>query len=162
MGRKVWRSAAFAVVAMTMTMTVSCGWAAGIHAAEVPADQVEGRWVNEAGTSLTFRADHTFTSVHFDHYPVASDCSAPSALSSGRWAFYAPAETGGSRTPDETAARGSTLALTFATDGCTVDAYLFGDEGDPGMCPTDDPDDGCPATGYLNRTNQANKALGVG
>jgi hypothetical protein len=140
-----------------VALTVSCGWAAAIYAAEIPADQVEGLWTSEAGTSLTFREDHTFTSEHFDELPVASGCSDPSALSSGRWAFYAPAETGEISTADESATRGTVLSLTFSSPDCTVDAYLFGDEDDPAMCPTADPDDGCPTTGYLSRTNQAEK-----
>ncbi|WP_309055320.1 hypothetical protein [Streptomyces sp.] len=138
-----------------MALTVSCGWAAAIHAAEIPADQVEGQWTSEAGTILTFHKDHTFTSEHFDELPVASDCRNPSALSSGRWAFYAPAESGKISTADETATRGTVLSLTFSSNDCTVDTYLFGDEDDPAMCPTDDPDAGCPASGYLHRDNQA-------
>lgn len=66
------------------------------------------------GTSLTFHADHTFTSEHFDELPVASRCSDPSALSSGRWAFYVPAE--GECTADETATRGSVLSLAFSAN----------------------------------------------
>lgn len=155
MGGQVWRSVALTVAAVALT--VSCGWAAAIYAAEIPAGQVEGLWTSEAGTSLTFREDHTFTSEHFDRVSVASDCSDPSALSSGRWAFYAPAETGEISTADESATRGTVLSLTFSATDCAVDVYLFGDEDDPVMCPTDEPDDGCPTTGYLSRTSQAEK-----
>ncbi|MEU0601989.1 hypothetical protein ABZ484_27675 [Streptomyces sp. NPDC006393] len=157
MGRQVWWSVAF--TAVTMALTMSCGWAAAIYAAEIPAGRLEGRWTSEAGTSLTFRPDHTFTSEHFDKLPVASRCNAPAALSSGRWAFYGPSDTDKSYTADEAVTHGSVLSLTFSTGDCTVDAYLFGDEDDPAMCPTDDPDDGCPATGYLDRTEQADEPL---
>ncbi|WP_392839260.1 hypothetical protein [Streptomyces sp. LN500] len=86
---------------------------------------------------MTFHADHTFTSEDFDKLPVASDCSHPSDLSSGRWAFYSETSS------DETASRGTMLSLTFSADGCRVDTYLFGDEDDPSMCPTADPDEAC-------------------
>nr|WP_168723371.1 hypothetical protein [Streptomyces sp. SAT1]ANO41941.1 hypothetical protein A8713_032265 [Streptomyces sp. SAT1] len=142
-----------------MALTVSCGLAAALYAAEIPADQLEGRWASEAGTSLTFRADHTFTSQHFDKLPVASLCNDPSAMSSGRWAFYGPAGTGKNYTADEAVTHGSVLSLTFSVGDCTVGAYLFGDEDDPVLCPTDDPDDGCPSKGYLRRTNQAEKRV---
>lgn len=82
MGRQLCPSIAF--IAAAVALTVSCGWAAAIHAAEISADQVEGRWTSEAGTSLTFHEDHTFTAEHFDELPVAHDCEEPSALSSGR------------------------------------------------------------------------------
>ncbi|MEV3993779.1 hypothetical protein AB0J57_33320 [Streptomyces sp. NPDC049837] len=107
------------------------------------------------GASLTFRADRTFTSEHFDELPVASGCGDPAALSSGRWAFYAPDETGSRRTADDAATRGTVLSLTFSPDDCTVHAYLFGDEDDPVLCPTRDPDDGCRADGYLRWDNEA-------
>ncbi|MFD9539877.1 hypothetical protein [Streptomyces sp. NPDC060022] len=143
-GRQVWRAAA--LTAAAMALTVSCGWAAALYGSEVSADQLQGRWTNAAGTSLTFDADHTFTSEHFDTLPVAADCSDPSALSSGRWAFYASTEA------DETATRGSILSLTFAAGDCTVDTYVFGDD-NPAMCPTADPDAGCDS--YLHRTGRA-------
>lgn len=85
MVRQIWRSAAFTAVAIALT--VSCGLAAAIYATEISADQLAGRWTNEAGTSLTFHADHTFTSENFDKLPVASDCTHPSDLSSGSWVF---------------------------------------------------------------------------
>lgn len=151
-GRQVGWSVAFTAAAMALT--VSCGWAAAIYAAEIPADQLEGRWTSENGTSLTFQADHTFTSEHFAKLPIASLCNDPSALSSGRWAFYNPTEAGKGYTAGEAVTHGSSLSLTFSADGCTVDTYLFGDEEDPAMCPTADPDEGCPPTEYLHRTNQ--------
>lgn len=49
------------------------------------------------------------------------------------------------------AAQNSMLPLTFSAGDCTVATYLFGDEGNPAMCPTADPDEGCTATGYLHR-----------
>jgi hypothetical protein len=146
------RSIAF--VGAVVTLTVSCGWAATIHAAEVSADQVEGRWTSEGSTSLTLHEDHTFTADHFDELPVSSDCMEPWALTSGRWAFYAPAESGQINAPDENTTRGSVVSLIFSASDCEVDAYLFGDEDDPVMCPTGDPDAGCPSDGYLHR-NQA-------
>ncbi|MGW2013999.1 hypothetical protein [Streptomyces sp. NPDC001927] len=149
MGRQLWRSIAF--IGAVVALTVSCGWAAAIHAAEIPAVQVEGRWTNEAGTFVIFHEDHTFTTERFDELPVAQDCENPSALSAGRWAFYAPAGTDQVNTPDESAARGTVLSLIFSTGDCEVDAYLFGDEDDPAMCPTGDPDVGCPGDGYLHR-----------
>lgn len=150
MGRHLWRSIAF--IGAVGALTVSCGWAAAIHAAEVSADQVAGRWTSEAGTSLTFHEDHTFTAEHFDELPVASDCKDPSALQSGRWAFYASAEADQIDTAEETATRGTVLSLIFSVGDCEVAAYLFGDEDDPVMCPTgEDPDAGCPSDGYLRR-----------
>ncbi|MFF1966299.1 hypothetical protein ACFVW5_22320 [Streptomyces sp. NPDC058232] len=143
MVRQIWRSAAF--TAMAVALTVSCGLAAAIYATEISADQLAGRWTNEAGASLTFRTDHTFTSENFYKLPVASDCTHPSDLSSGRWTFYS--ET----SDDETASRGTVLSLTFSADDCRVDTYLFGDEDDPSMCPTADPDEGCESIGYLHR-----------
>ncbi|MFI8829351.1 hypothetical protein [Streptomyces sp. NPDC053431] len=153
MGRQLYRSIAF--IAAAVVLTVSCGWAAAIHAAEISADQVEGRWTSEAGASLTFHEDHTFTAEHFDELPVAHDCKEPSALSSGRWAFYAPAEADQFNTADETATRGTVLSLIFSIGDCEVDAYLFGDEDDPVMCPTGDADVGCPSDGYLHRNQTA-------
>ncbi|MGP3638362.1 hypothetical protein ACTU45_34490 [Streptomyces sp. 24-1644] len=153
MGRQLCRSIAF--IGAVVALTVSCGWAAAIHAAEISADQVEGRWTSEAGTSLTFHEDHTFTADHFDKLPVAHDCEKPSALSSGRWAFYAPAETGQFKTADETATRGTVLSLILSIGDCEVGAYLFGDEDDFVMCPTGDADVGCPSDGYLHRTQTA-------
>jgi hypothetical protein len=138
-----------------MALTVSCGWAAAIHAAEISADQVEGRWTSEDGTLLTFEGDHTFTAKHFDQLPVASDCEELSALSSGRWAFYARTESGQFNAADESAARGTVVSLIFSVSDCEVDAYLFGDEDDPVMCPTGDPDVGCPSDGYLQRDQAA-------
>ncbi|MFI8327153.1 hypothetical protein [Streptomyces sp. NPDC085529] len=134
-----------------VALTVACGWAAAIHAAEISADQVEGRWTSEAGTSLTFHEDHTFTAEHCDALPVAHDCEETSALSSGRWAFYATTEADQFNRADETANRGTVLSLVFSTGDCEVGAYLFGDEDDPVMCPTGDADVGCPSDGYLRR-----------
>lgn len=153
MGRRLCCSIAF--VAAVVALTVSCGWAVAIHAAEISADQVEGRWTSEADTSLTFHEDRTFTAEHFDKLPVAHDCGEPSALSSGRWAFYVPAEGDQFNTADETAARGTVLSLIFTTGDCEVRAYLFGDDGAPVMCPTGDADVGCPGDGYLHRNQPA-------
>ncbi|MFC9589377.1 hypothetical protein ACFTUC_06205 [Streptomyces sp. NPDC056944] len=153
MGRKLWRS--IAVVGAAVALTVSCGWVATIHAAEISADQVEGRWTSDGGTSLTFQEDHTFTAEHFDRLPVATDCKEPSALPSGRWAFYAPTESSQFNTADESATRGTVVSLIFSAGDCEVDAYLFGDEDDPVLCPTGDPDVGCPSAGYLERNHAA-------
>ncbi|MFE5591176.1 hypothetical protein [Streptomyces sp. NPDC056549] len=156
MGRKLWRS--IAVVGVVVALTVSCGWAAAIHAAEVSADQVEGRWTSEGGTSLTFQEDHTFTAEHFDRLPVASDCKEPSAWWSGRWAFYAHTELSQFNAADESATRGTVVSLMFSAGDCEVGAYLFGDEDDPVMCLTGDPDVGCPSDGYLERNQAAASA----
>ncbi|MGW8989884.1 hypothetical protein ACWGRF_08155 [Streptomyces zhihengii] len=153
MGRQLCRS--IAVIGALVALTVSCGWAAAIHAAEISADQVEGRWTSEAGTSLTFHENHTFTAEHFNELPVAHDCEEPAALSSGRWAFYAPTEADRFPTADETATRGTVLSLIFFTGDCEVGAYLFGDEDDPAICPTADADVGCPSDGYLHRNQTA-------
>ncbi|MFF2327049.1 MULTISPECIES: hypothetical protein [unclassified Streptomyces] len=142
-----------------MALTVSCGLAAAIYAVEISADQVKGRWSSEAGTSLTFHEDHTFAAENFDELPVASRCENPSALSSGRWAFYASAEADGFNTADETATRGTVLSLIFSISDCEVDVHLFGDEDDPSMCPTADPDAGCPNDGYLRRNKTATHGL---
>ncbi|GHB32031.1 hypothetical protein [Streptomyces chryseus] len=150
MGRQLWRSIAF--IAVAEALTVSCaGWGAVIHAAEISTNQVAGRWASAGGTSLTFSDDHTFTAEHFDELPAASDCEAPSALSSGRWAFHAPDEADQFIVPAESATRGTALALIFSTGDCEVSAYLFGDEDDPVLCPTRDADEGCPSDGYLQR-----------
>ncbi|WP_331725315.1 hypothetical protein [Streptomyces zaomyceticus] len=159
MGRQLCRSIAF--VAAVVALTVSCGWAAAMHAAEISADQVEGRWTSETGISLTFREDHAFTAERFDELPVAHDCEEPSALSSGRWAFYAPVEAGQFKSADEAATRGSVLSLIFSTGDCEVGAYLFGDEDDPVMCPTGDADVGCPSDGYLQRNQTAASGSGA-
>ncbi|WP_406391917.1 hypothetical protein [Streptomyces sp. NBC_00887] len=145
-GRQAWRAAA--LTAAATALTVSCGWAAALYGSEVSADQLEGRWTDGSGTSLTFNSDRTFTSEHFDRLPVVADagCSDPSVLSSGRWAFYASSTT----QADETATRGSILSLDSSDDSCSVSAFFFGDD-DPAMCPTDDPDANCP-TGYFHRT----------
>jgi hypothetical protein len=135
-----------------MALTASCGLAAAVYAAEIPADRLEGRWTSESGTSLTFHADHSFTSEHFADLTAVSDCDHRSALRSGRWAFYAPTGSGGISVPDETATQGIAVSLSSGTQDCSVDVYLFGDEDDPAMCPTDDPDAGCPSDGYLSRT----------
>ncbi|MEU1482621.1 hypothetical protein [Streptomyces sp. NPDC005752] len=132
MSRQLWHSVVCTGVAVALT--ASCGWAAAIYGAEVSAEQVEGRWDNDAGTSLTFREDHTFTAGHFGALPVASECWNPS---SGRWAFYSSVQA------DEAATHGSMMSLTFSGDDCEVVAYFFGDEDDLVMCPTEDPDAGC-------------------
>ncbi|MFJ1551680.1 hypothetical protein [Streptomyces sp. NPDC088246] len=157
MSRQLWRSIAF--IGLVVALTVSCGWAAGIYAAEVSADQVEGRWTSEAGTSLTFQEDHTFAAEHFDELPVASDCKTPSALASGRWAFYASADADQFNAADETATHGTVLSLIFSAGDCEVYVYFFGDEDDPSMCPTGDPDAGCPSDGYLHQNETVASAL---
>ncbi|MEV0027227.1 hypothetical protein AB0H45_34535 [Streptomyces atroolivaceus] len=144
---------------MAVVLKVSCGWAAGIYAAELSEDQIEGRWTSQAGTSLTFHEDHAFTAEDFDALPVASDCTYPAALSSGRWSFFASSGADQPEAMDATAARGSVLSLVFLADGCEVYVYLFGDEGDPSMCPTGDPDAGCPNDGYLYRNKTTPSAL---
>ncbi|MFD7715548.1 hypothetical protein [Streptomyces sp. NPDC059814] len=156
MSRELWRSIGF--TGLVIALTVSCGLAAGIYAADVSADQLQGRWTSPAGTSLTFHEDHTFAAEHFDELR-ASDCENPSALSSGRWAFYASADADRFKAADETATHGAVLSLIFSSGGCEVNVYLFGDEDDPAMCPTGDPDDGCPNDGYLHRNQTAAFAL---
>ncbi|GAA0611979.1 hypothetical protein [Streptomyces crystallinus] len=136
-------------------LTSSCGLAAAMYAAEIPATQLAGRWTSKAGTSLVFHEDHTFTSEHLSGRPFPQECSTASAIASGRWAFYVPersAEMKGLLSADEAAAKGFVLALSAGK--CTVDVYLFGDEDDPAMCPTDDADDGCPSDTYLHRTSK--------
>ncbi|MFD5099840.1 hypothetical protein [Streptomyces albidochromogenes] len=147
MGRQLWRP--IVIMGAVGTLTVSCGLAAVIHAAEVSTDQVAGRWTSDGGTSLTFHEDHAFTAEDFDELAVSSGCENPSALSSGLWAF--PAEGSPLITPDETVTRGTVLSLTFSASECEVTAYLFGDEDDPVLCPTDDADVGCPMDDYLHR-----------
>ncbi|MEU4506037.1 hypothetical protein [Streptomyces sp. NPDC024089] len=157
MSRQLWRS--IALLSLAVSLTVSCGLGAAIYAAEVSTDQVVGRWTSEAGTSLTFYGDQTFVAEHFDESPVASDCETPSALSSGSWSFYATTGTDEFDTADETTAHGSVLSLTFSAGACEVYVYLFGDEDDPSMCPTQDPDAGCPSDGYLRRNQAEASAL---
>ncbi|MFC4983630.1 hypothetical protein [Streptomyces atroolivaceus] len=149
MSRHLWCSIAF--IGMAVALTVSCGWAARIYATEVSVDQVEGRWTSRAGASLTFHEDHTFVAEHFDELPVASDCGSPSALTSGRWTFYATADADQPNDAEETTTRGSVLSIIFSAGDCEVLVYLFGDEDDPSMCPTGYPDAGCPNDGYLHR-----------
>ncbi|MFG3023849.1 hypothetical protein ACGFZQ_35855 [Streptomyces sp. NPDC048254] len=111
-------------------------------------NELAGRWVSEAGTSLTFRKDHTFTSEHFS----ASDCGDLATPESGTWAFNALTGNHELDTPDEAATRGSVLSLGSVASECTVTVYLFGDEDDPVMCPTGDADAGCPSDEYLRRS----------
>lgn len=98
--------------------------------------------------------DPALGAEHFDRLPVASDCKEPSVLSAGRWAFYARTESSQFNAADESATRGTVVSLVFSAGDCEVDAYLFGDEDDPVMCPTGDPDVGCPSDDYHER-NQA-------
>ncbi|MFB4424936.1 hypothetical protein C5F59_028120 [Streptomyces sp. QL37] len=144
MSRQLWRPVV--LVAVAVALTVSCGWAAAIHGADVSAEEVEGRWDNGAGASLTLHEDHTFTSERFGELPIASECGNPRALASGRWAFYASVEA------DEAAVRGSVLSLKFSPDDCDVVAHLFGDGDDLVMCATEDPDNGCSDGGSFHRT----------
>ncbi|MEV7523862.1 hypothetical protein [Streptomyces sp. NPDC091371] len=152
-----WRAIVLAVTGVVLT--ASCGYAAAIHSAEIPQEQLVGTWTSSAGTSLTFSNDHTFTGTGFDKVEAMAGCAHRETLSTGRWAFYVSPEGNGSIVPDETATRGNDLELSFADDpGCTVWVYLyghFGDGEDPSMCPTKDPDDGCPAGGYLKRDEAA-------
>lgn len=154
MNGRVWRPTALA--AAVMALTVSCGLVPGTYAVQLPADRLEGRWASTRGeVSLTFHADHTFTGEHFEALSVSTDCESPAGPVSGRWAFLAPTEPGGSTsTADEAATRGQELSLTFADHRCDTSAHLFGDEDAPAMCPSRDPDSGCTATGYLYRRDQ--------
>lgn len=153
MGRWVWGWGWGAGMAAAGMLTTSCmsGLAAGVWAAEIRADQLTGRWTSGSGTSLTFREDHTFASVRPAGMPAASHCDDPSVLASGRWAFEVFPEEGGFGAPDEDVTRGSVLSLRSANGDCEVEAYLFGDEDDPVLCPTDDTDVGCPDEDYLKR-----------
>ncbi|MFB6523288.1 hypothetical protein [Streptomyces sp. NPDC056401] len=153
MNRRVWGTAALA--AAVMALTASCGLAAGIYAADITADKLEGRWTDGGAASLTFHADHTFSSESLGKYPVTSKCGDPEGLTSGTWAFWAPTEPGGtSFTVQETATRGSALSLSFDGRKCSVDVYLYGDDADPGMCPAPDADEGCGLIGYLQRSDE--------
>lgn len=157
MDRRMWRRAVLAVAAAALTaLTVSCGLVPGIYAVELPADRLEGLWVSPGGgTTLTFRADHSFTAEHFEALSVSTDCESPTGPVSGRWAFLAPIEPGSSlRTADEATARGQELSLAFADHRCDTSAFLFGDEDAPAMCPSRDPDSGCDSTGYLYRSDR--------
>ncbi|MEW2555860.1 hypothetical protein ACWGRF_20005 [Streptomyces zhihengii] len=146
-------------VLTVMVLTASCGYAAALHAAEIPQEELVGTWTSSAGTSLAFSEEHTFTGTGFDRVDAMADCERPEALSGGRWAFYVSPDGSGLAVPDEKATRGHELQLSFTEDpACTVWVYLYGYFGDaehPSMCPTKDPDVGCPADGYLKR-EQAN------
>ncbi|MCZ4125742.1 hypothetical protein [Streptomyces sp. H39-S7] len=158
MERHVGRSALFAVAAIAaMAMTASCDLAPSLYAVAISAGQLEGRWASEAGASLTFHSDHTFTSDRFT-LPAASGCGGSSEPGAGRWAFYANPRAGEAGPPDEDVTRGAVLSLSFGTGTCWVTAYLFGDADDPDMCPTDDVDLGCPSDGYLHRTGAAGRS----
>jgi hypothetical protein len=137
-----------ALVAATTVLTVSCGLAPAVYAADISVNKLAGRWTSEAGTSLTFQKDHTFTSEHF----TASDCGDLRTPESGTWAFYAPTGNVGFDASDEAATRGSVLSLESVAGKCTVTVYLFGDQDDPVMCPTGDADAGCPSGEYLRRS----------
>ncbi|MCX4778044.1 hypothetical protein [Streptomyces sp. NBC_01264] len=153
MNRRIWQPVALAAAAMALT--ASCDLAAGIYAADITADRLEGRWTDGGTASLTFRADHTFSSESLDKYPVTSKCGNPEDLTSGTWAFWAPIEPGGtSFTVEETATRGTMLSLKFDGRRCSVDVYLYGDDADPAMCPAPDADEGCADTGYLQRSDE--------
>ncbi|MER5487894.1 hypothetical protein ABT024_32405 [Streptomyces sp. NPDC002812] len=153
MNRRVWQPAALAAAAMALT--TSCGLAAGIYAAEIDADRLEGRWTNGGSVSLTFHADHTFSGESLGKYPVTAKCGNPEALTSGTWAFWAPTEPGGtSFAAEETTTRGIALSLKFDGRECSVDVYLYGDDADPAMCPAPDADEGCADTGYLERSDE--------
>lgn len=157
MNRRTGRPGASAVVAAALAaLTVSCGLVPGIYAVELPANRLVGRWASTGGsTSLTFRADHTFTAEHFEALSVSTECESPQGPVSGRWAFSAPVEPGSSlNTADEAATHGQELSLTFADHRCDTPAFLFGDEDAPAMCPSKDPDSGCASTGYLYRSDR--------
>lgn len=150
MDGRVWRPVALAAA---MVLTVSCS-TRDSYAVQIPADRLEGRWVSTGGVSLTFHTDRTFTSEHLDTLHAASGCADPSGLDSGGWAFLAPTEPGGTTfAVEEAATRGSMLSLTFPDRDGSVSAYVFGDEDEPAMCPSEDPDGGCPS-GYLHRSDQ--------
>ncbi|MET7474702.1 hypothetical protein ABZT17_10145 [Streptomyces sp. NPDC005648] len=137
-----------ALVAAATALTVSCGLAASVYAADISVNELAGRWISKAGTSLTFHKDHTFTSEHF----TASDCGDLATPESGTWAFYAFTGSHERGTPDDAAMRGSVLSLASVASSCTVTVYLFGDEDNPVMCPTGDADAGCPSDEYLRRS----------
>ncbi|MEU9304469.1 hypothetical protein [Streptomyces sp. NPDC048269] len=149
MNMRGWRPIVLAVTGVVLT--ASCGYAAAIHSAEIPQEELVGTWTSSAGRSK----EHTFAGTGFDKVE-AMGCANPETLSTGRWAFYVRPE-GESRTvADETAMRGHELLLSFTEDPtCRVWVYLFGDAEDPSMCPTKDPDDGCPPGGYLKRDEAA-------
>lgn len=144
------------LVVTGVSLTASCGLGAAIHAAVIPQEQLVGTWTSPAGTSLTFSKEHTFTGTGFDKVKAMADCAHPEKLSTGRWAFYVSPEGDGIIVPDETATRGNDLELSFIEDpACTVWVYLYGDFGDtedPSMCPTQDPDEGCPQNGYMKKS----------
>ncbi|WP_030196387.1 hypothetical protein [Streptomyces sp. NRRL S-87] len=157
MNMRGWRAILLSVTGAVLT--ASCGYAAAIHSAEIPQEQLIGTWTSSAGTSLTFSEEHTFAGTGFDKVEAMADCARPETLSTGRWAFYVSPEGNGFIVPDETATRGHELQLSFDGDPtCTVWVYLygyFGDAEDPSMCPTKDPDAGCPPDGYLKRDEAA-------
>ncbi|WP_449486092.1 hypothetical protein [Streptomyces avidinii] len=155
-----WRAMILAVTGVVLT--ASCGYGAAIHAAEIPQEQLVGTWTSPAGTSLTFSKEHTFTGAGFDKVKAMAGCAHPEKLSNGRWAFYGSPKADGLITPDETATRGHDLRLYFTEDPtCTVWVYLYGDFGDtedPSMCPTEDPDAGCPPDGYMKRSEAGTRS----
>ncbi|WP_141726224.1 hypothetical protein [Actinacidiphila rubida] len=143
-------------------LTVSCGLASALYAADISTPQLEGRWTSKAGTSLTFYADHTFTSKRAAIMPDAAACDDPADLRSGRWAFFAQTGSSGVEAPDESATHGTAMELSFsATTDCTVSVYLFGDDEHPAMCPTEDADAGCPSSSYLNRAISSGERTGA-
>ncbi|MER6256184.1 hypothetical protein ABT224_33015 [Streptomyces sp. NPDC001584] len=153
MNMRGWR--AIVLAAAGVVLTASCGYGAAIHSAVIPQEQLAGTWVSPDGTSLTFSEEHTFAGSGFDKVEAMAGCAHREMLSTGRWAFYARPEGGGLTVPDETATRGGSLQLSFTEDPtCTVFVYLYGNFGNtenPSMCPTRDPDNGCPPGGYLTR-----------
>ncbi|MFE3288909.1 hypothetical protein ACFXJJ_38195 [Streptomyces sp. NPDC059233] len=157
---RAWR--AMVLAATGVALTASCGYAAAIHSAEIPQEELAGTWTSFAGTSLTFTEDHTFTGTGFENVEAMARCAHPQTLSTGRWAFYAGPKGDGLTVPDETATRGHDLQLSFPDDPtCKVWVYLYGylgDTADPSMCPTKDPDAGCPPDGYLKRDESAPRA----
>lgn len=54
----------------------------------------------------------------------------------------------------ESATRGSSLALAFDGQSCGMDVHLYGDDDDPSMCPARDADEGSATTGYLRRSDE--------
>ncbi|KJY29793.1 hypothetical protein [Streptomyces katrae] len=148
-----------------VVLTASCGLGAAVHTAVIPQEQLVGTWTSPSGTSVSFAKDHTFTGTGFGKVEALARCAHPEALSTGRWAFYSSRGDGGIPAPDETATRGNDLRLSFAEEpSCTVWVYLYGDFGDardPAMCPTTDPDDGCPSGGYLKHEEPAHRGLGA-
>lgn len=135
------------VTVAVSAVTVACN-AAAYPAVALTPDQLAGEWRNREGTAMTFHANGSFTSDGMSRLSAAEPCRDRSDLSSGTWYF-------GSGT-DGPGDRGPYVQLTFSGTDCTVPVFLFGEEDDPVMCPTDgDPDAGCEYDAYLHRITPA-------